>query len=80
MSNLRIIDADGHVREDVSAIADYLEPPFGARKFFFRSGRATADFAARGFPRHRRSCGKTTWMPSAFSLPCSIQPSVFRMD
>jgi predicted TIM-barrel fold metal-dependent hydrolase len=35
MSELRIIDADGHVREDVNAIAEYLEPPFGARKFFF---------------------------------------------
>jgi len=32
---MRIIDADGHVREDVNAIAEHLEPPFGARKFFF---------------------------------------------
>jgi predicted TIM-barrel fold metal-dependent hydrolase len=35
MSELRIIDADGHVREAVSASAEYLEPPFGKRKFFF---------------------------------------------
>lgn len=32
MSELRIIDADG---EDVSAIAEHLEPPFGKCKFFF---------------------------------------------
>lgn len=35
MSELRIIDADGHVREDIDAIAEYLELPFGRRKFFF---------------------------------------------
>ena len=35
MSELRIIDADGHAGEDVNAIAEDFEPPFGTRKFFF---------------------------------------------
>jgi len=35
MDMLRIIDADGHIREDVSEIQEYLDPPFGGRKFFF---------------------------------------------
>src|ERR1043166_5774488 len=30
-----IIDADGHIREDVDEIHEYLEPPFSGRKFFF---------------------------------------------
>ena len=35
MSALHIIDADGHIREDVSEIQEYLDPPFAGRKFFF---------------------------------------------
>lgn len=35
METLRIIDADGHVREEVDEIHDWLEAPFNARKFFF---------------------------------------------
>jgi predicted TIM-barrel fold metal-dependent hydrolase len=35
MSALHIIDADGHIREEVGEIQEYLEPPFGGRKFFF---------------------------------------------
>ncbi len=35
MGTSKIIDADGHIREDVEAIAAYLEPPFDGRKFFF---------------------------------------------
>ena len=35
MGALRIIDADGHVREEVDEIHDLLEAPFNARKFFF---------------------------------------------
>jgi hypothetical protein len=34
MSELRIIDADAHVREDVNAIAEDLEPPFGTQVLF----------------------------------------------
>ncbi len=35
MSAVRIIDADGHIREEVDEIHDFLEAPFNARKFFF---------------------------------------------
>ena len=35
MPNLRIIDADGHIREEIDEIHDFLEAPFNARKFFF---------------------------------------------
>ena len=79
MSELRIIDADGHAGEDVNAIAEDLEPPFGTRKFFFCYGRATADFAARVFLRRRLDYGKTTWTRSVFNARCSIQPSACRM-
>jgi hypothetical protein len=55
MGNLRLIDADGHVREDLNEIQQYLEAPFNARKFFFppwpgdgryRSGRIQSTPAA----------------------------------
>jgi hypothetical protein len=35
MTKVRIIDADGHIREDVNAIQEYLNAPFGGRKIFF---------------------------------------------
>ena len=35
MNSVRIIDADGHIREEVNEIHDFLEAPFNARKFFF---------------------------------------------
>lgn len=35
METLRIIDADGHVREEIDEIHDLLEAPFNGRKFFF---------------------------------------------
>jgi predicted TIM-barrel fold metal-dependent hydrolase len=35
MNALRIVDADGHIREEVDQIHDFLERPFNARKFFF---------------------------------------------
>jgi hypothetical protein len=34
MSALHIVDADGHIREDVSEIQEYLDPPFAGSKFF----------------------------------------------
>lgn len=35
MSALHIVDADGHIREEVGEIQEYLDPPFAGRKFFF---------------------------------------------
>jgi predicted TIM-barrel fold metal-dependent hydrolase len=35
MSRIPIIDADGHIREEVEEIREYLDPPFAGRKFFF---------------------------------------------
>jgi hypothetical protein len=35
MSALYIVDADGHIRNDVSEIQEYLDPPFAGRKIFF---------------------------------------------
>jgi predicted TIM-barrel fold metal-dependent hydrolase len=35
MSDIPIIDADGHIREEINEIHDFLEAPFKARKFFF---------------------------------------------
>ena len=35
MSALRIVDADGHIREEVGEIQEYWDPPFAGRQFFF---------------------------------------------
>lgn len=35
MEKLKVIDADGHIREDVEQIAEYVEPPFRTGRYFF---------------------------------------------
>ncbi|MGH7771870.1 MAG: amidohydrolase family protein [Candidatus Binatia bacterium] len=35
MSELKLIHADGHIRENLSEISEYLDPPFRRRRFFF---------------------------------------------
>ena len=55
MSALRIVDADGHIREEVGEIQEYWDPPFAAESFSFRCGRVTADSGVHGFIRLLRS-------------------------
>src|SRR4029077_14965636 len=49
MSALHIVDADGHIREDVSEIQGYLDPPFARRKFFLPLWPGDGRFRGRGF-------------------------------
>lgn len=49
LSALHIVDADGHIREDVSEIQGYLDPPFARRKFFLPLWPGDGRFRGRGF-------------------------------
>ncbi|MCM3905380.1 MAG: hypothetical protein ND866_27095, partial [Pyrinomonadaceae bacterium] len=63
MSALRIVDADGHIREEVDEIQEYWDPPFAAESFSSHYGRVTADSGVHGFIRLLRSYGRSIWTP-----------------
>lgn len=80
MSALHIVDADGHIREEVGEIQEYPDPPFAGRNFFFPLWPGDGRF--RGARIH--STPPKLWQDYMDAVGsrrlCSIQPSVYPME